>query len=95
MGIRGSVALCSGSLANLVHNADLKQARLLGRIDEFVDDHGLADQIGPPTEPEPTSVGSPPTEVDLRGCSTVIWATGYRPPVRMARPRPRRITEAG
>jgi putative flavoprotein involved in K+ transport len=79
MAIRATTALCSGSLANLTHNADLKQARLLRRIDEFVDDHGLADEVGAAADAEPTEVGSPPTELDLRGCSTVIWATGYRP----------------
>ncbi len=79
MALRGTTALCSGSLANLVHNADLKQDRLLRRIDEFVDDHGMADEIDPPARPVATAVGTPPTELDVRGYSTVIWATGYRP----------------
>ena len=46
MAISGTTGQCSGALANLVHNADLKQARLLRRIDEFVDDHGLARRGG-------------------------------------------------
>ena len=41
MAIRGATGQCSGSLANLVKNADLKQARLLRRIDEFVDGRGV------------------------------------------------------
>ena len=57
---------CSGSLANLAKNADLKQARLLRRIDEFVNEHGLADEVGPATEAPPTRLGNPPTELDLR-----------------------------
>jgi putative flavoprotein involved in K+ transport len=79
MAVRGSTALCSGSLANLVKNADLKQARLLRRIDEWVDDHDLADLVAPPTEPSPTRLGRVVTELDLGRFSTVIWATGYRP----------------
>ena len=79
MAIRGAVGQCSGSLANLVKNADLKQARLLRRIDEYVQDHELVDEVEPVTEASPTLVGNPPTELDLTGCSSVIWATGYRP----------------
>jgi putative flavoprotein involved in K+ transport len=79
MAIRDATGQCSGSLANLAKNADLKQARLLRRVDEYVDEHGLADELGPSREPAPTQLGDPATELDLRGISTVIWATGYRP----------------
>jgi len=79
MAIRGTTGQCSGALANVVKNADLKQARLLRRIDEFVNDHDLAGEVDPPTQPSPTRLGNPPTELDLRAFSTVIWATGYRP----------------
>jgi putative flavoprotein involved in K+ transport len=79
MAIRGATGQFSGALANLVTNADLKQSRLLRRIDQFVDDHGWVDQVGPATETAPTRLARPPTELDLRGCSSVIWATGYRP----------------
>ena len=37
MAIRGTTAFCSGGLGSLVANADLEQARLLRRIDEWVD----------------------------------------------------------
>jgi putative flavoprotein involved in K+ transport len=79
MAISGTTGQCSGSLANLVKNADLKQARLLRRVDEFVSEHGVAGDVGPPEEVAPTLLGDPPTELDLTECSTVIWATGYRP----------------
>ena len=79
MAVRGTMAQCSGSLANLAKNADLKQARLLRRIDEFVEDQGLVDEVGPATGASPTRLGNPPTELDLGRFSTVIWATGYRP----------------
>jgi putative flavoprotein involved in K+ transport len=75
----GAVAQCSGALASLTANADLKQARLLQRIDDFVAEHGLSDEVLPPDRPPPTRLGAVPTEVDLKRYSTVIWATGYRP----------------
>jgi putative flavoprotein involved in K+ transport len=79
MGVRGSVAQCSGSLANLVANADLKQARLLRRIDEFVCERGIEHEVGPATTPVRTQLDERPTELDLTTFSSVVWATGYRP----------------
>jgi putative flavoprotein involved in K+ transport len=78
VGIAGNAAQCSGSLANLVANADLKQARLLRRIDEFVAANALDGQIEAAVAPEPTELPTPPTRLELAGFSTVIWATGYR-----------------
>jgi putative flavoprotein involved in K+ transport len=77
--LAGPKAQCSGGLANLVANADLKQARLLVRIDEFVVAHRLAGEVGPATTPEPTQLPTARTELPLDAFSTVIWATGYRP----------------
>jgi putative flavoprotein involved in K+ transport len=79
MAVRGSTAQCSGALANLVKNADLKQTRLLRRVDEFVAERDLGGEVDPPDDPAPTDAGDPPTEFDLAPFSTVIWATGYRP----------------
>jgi len=79
MALRDGTALCSGGLGSLVANADLKQARMLRRIDDWVDEHGLADCVGPPTEPRATNPLPEPTALDLRTFGTVIWATGYRP----------------
>ena len=87
MAIRGTTALCSGGLGSLVANADLKQARLLRRIDEWVDEHGMADLVGPAVEPSPTVLTQVPTELDLAGFTTVIWATGFRPTYRWLDPR--------
>jgi len=75
--LRDTTVLCSGGLGALVANADLKQARMLRRIDEFAADHAL--DVGPATAPEPVPLPDAPTELDLREFSTVIWATGYRP----------------
>jgi len=69
----------SGSLAALTADADLRQHRLLDRIDRHVEEHGWADGCGPPDRPRRTRLPSPPTEVDLAGVGTVLWATGYRP----------------
>ena len=79
MAIRGRTAFCSGGLGSVVSNADLKQARLLRRIDEWVNEHDLADLIGPAAQPSPTILGQAPTELDLRSFAAVIWATGFRP----------------
>jgi putative flavoprotein involved in K+ transport len=87
MAIRGSTALCSGGLGSLVANADLKEARLLRRIDEWVDEHEMADLVGAPSEPSPTVLSQVPTELDLRGFAAVIWATGFRPSYHWLDPR--------
>ena len=73
---RGRVQ-CSGSLANLATNADLKQNRLLDQIDAFTAEAALDDIA--PDRPASTTIGTPATEVSLAGIDTVIWATGYRP----------------
>jgi putative flavoprotein involved in K+ transport len=79
MRVSGAVAQCSGGLASLTANADLKQTRLLQRIDDFVTEHGLSGDVPGPDRPAPTRLGAVPTEVDLGRFATVIWATGYRP----------------
>ncbi len=87
MAIRGTTAFCSGGLGSLVANADLKQARLLRRIDEWVCEHDMADLVGPAPKPRPTVLAHVPTELDLRGFAAVIWATGYRPAYDWLDPR--------
>lgn len=69
----------SGSLANLIKAADLKQARLLDRIDAHIDERGLRDLVGPPDRPAPTPLPPAVIERDLDRFSTVVWATGHRP----------------
>ena len=79
MAIDGTRAQLSGGLGALVQNADLKEARLLRRIDEHARDHGLERDIDDAIDPAPTSVGDAATELDLGTFSAVVWATGYRP----------------
>ncbi len=87
MAIRGTTALCSGGLGSLIANADLKQARLLRRIDEWVYEQDMAGLVGPATQPSPTVLTQVPTELDLRGFAAVIWATGFRPSYGWLDPR--------
>lgn len=80
VGVRDQRLQLSGSLANLIANADLKQARLLDQIDGFVSEVGIAALV--PDRPPPTVVDTPPTSVDVAAFDTVLWATGnrYAPP---------------
>ena len=87
MAIRGTTASCSGGLGSLVANADLKQARLLRRIDDWVDEQDMVDLVGPATEPGRTVLSQVPTELDLRSFAAVIWATGFRPSYDWLDPR--------
>lgn len=68
-------AQCSGSLANLCADADLKMGRLLDQIDEVADARGLPSD----ERPSPTIVPEPRTVLPLSAYSSVIWATGFRP----------------
>jgi putative flavoprotein involved in K+ transport len=79
MAMRGATAQFSGGLGALVANADLKQTRMLRRIDEYAHEHGIEHEIERATEPHPTLLGDLATELKLDAFSTVIWATGYRP----------------
>ncbi len=79
LGIAGGRAQFSGGLDHLVANADLKQRRLLERIDEFASANGLDADLPVPTVPEPTELGPVPTELELSRFHTIVWATGYRP----------------
>jgi putative flavoprotein involved in K+ transport len=100
--IRDGVALFSGSLPNVCALADLKLSRLLGTLDAWAEEAGIA-VAEPPERPEPTAVpAKPPLELDLRTgeIRTVIWATGYRPELSwlelpVLNPRGRLIHEGG
>jgi putative flavoprotein involved in K+ transport len=82
VGVTRGRAQLSGSLANHLASADLKQHRLLERIDQFVgerpDDPRFAN-VGPSDRPPRFTVDTIPTEIELARFSTVVWATGYRP----------------
>ncbi len=83
VGVARGRAQFSGSLPNLIRAADLKQNRLLERIDTHIDahaaEHGLRDQVGPPDRPAATPLPAVVTELDLARFAAVVWATGHRP----------------
>ena len=79
VGRAGNRAQFSGSFANMCMSADLKQQRLLDRLDEYAATHGLDDELGEPTRPSPTAPGAPMLDLDLRSIGTIVWATGFQP----------------
>ncbi len=79
VGVTGGRVQFSGGLANQVAAADLKQNRLLDRVDDFIAAQGGAGAPAPGTRPAPTVIGSAPTVLNLDRFGTVVWATGYRP----------------
>ena len=82
MAVRDGAALFSGGLANACASADLKMNRLLDRIDEWVVEHEVGDELSPPERPEPTRVPSAPAlsrSLTDGGIRSILWATGYRP----------------
>src|SRR4029450_3441038 len=81
-GISDGKAQFSGSLHNNCAMADLKMNRLLGAIDKWAGEHGLAGMAEAPHRPRPTEVEAPPPlSLDLAAgrIRTIVWATGYRP----------------
>lgn len=82
MGVTGGKAQFSGALSHLVTNADLKQDRLLARIDDFAHEHGLHTELPEPNRPGRTALAAVPTELELGRFETVVWATGYQPTYR-------------
>jgi putative flavoprotein involved in K+ transport len=72
VGVARGRAQFSGSLANFLRAADLKQARLLDRIDAHLGG-GQVDRPGPTPLPPPV------TELELARFAAVVWATGHQP----------------
>ena len=87
VGRSGHRAQFSGSFANMCASADLKQRRLLDRLDEYAASHGLDAELSEPTRPAPTGANAPLLEADLRSIATIIWATGFRPAYPWLDPR--------
>jgi putative flavoprotein involved in K+ transport len=67
-------------LAQTSGNADQKLARLLERIDDFIEANGLAGQANAPERIAPANVDVSALRLDTAaaGIRTVVWATGYR-----------------
>jgi putative flavoprotein involved in K+ transport len=78
LGVEGERVRFADDLAITTRDSDAKLARLLDRVDDFIDEHGLG--AGREPRPAPVAAGSAARELDLaaHGIRTVIWATGYR-----------------
>jgi len=78
-GVADTTVQFSGSLANVIHSADLKQNRLLDRCDEYAEASGLTHELVAAHRPAATSVEALPLTAHTGDFATVIWATGFRP----------------
>ena len=79
VGVNGTTAQFSGSLANHVRSADLKERRLMDQIDEFATERGLDGELDAAWRSEATQLGTTRTTLDLGDIDAVVWATGFRP----------------
>lgn len=80
VGVRHGAAQFSGSLANVIRLADLKQQRLLRSIDAWIERCGADIYQDPPEVAEPARRVPPSVQaLSLSDIATVIWATGFRP----------------
>lgn len=80
--ISDGTAWFSGGLANLCTSADLKMKRLLDRIDEWITERGLDNQIAPAQRFQPVTIPQDPRlsmNLQDHGIQTIIWANGFRP----------------
>jgi putative flavoprotein involved in K+ transport len=81
VGVEGNRVLFSDDLVAYTAAADVKLARLLTRIEDFVARAGLGGKVGDAEPFEPFRWPTPaPSGIDLRsaGINTVLWATGFR-----------------
>lgn len=81
-GVNGGNAQFSGSLRNVCALADLKQVRLLDRIDEWASEAGLDSGVDVSERFRETVVDDAPSlRIDLKSgeIETILWATGFRP----------------
>ncbi len=79
VGATDRAALFSGSLANHLRSADLKQDRLLDQIDAFVAAGRAPTEVRAPDRPPPTAVPPGVNELSWQQFGSVVWATGFRP----------------
>lgn len=81
IGTDGNKAHFADDLVAYTARADVKLARLLKRIDDYIEVNSLIGEMGPPEPFIPFFWPAPgPEAIDLRaqGIRTVLWATGFR-----------------
>jgi putative flavoprotein involved in K+ transport len=82
VGANGGKLQFSGSLRNHCAMADLKQNRLLGRIDAWIENNNTHASLLPREQFAATLVEAQPrlsVDLEREKFGTVIWATGFRP----------------
>jgi putative flavoprotein involved in K+ transport len=82
VGVNGTRLQFSGSLANHCAMADLKQSRLLERLDRWAIEHRVSDLVAAPERFAPTRVEAAPRlaiDVAKEPIATIVFATGFRP----------------
>lgn len=77
--ITGTVAELGTSVPVDARNADLELDSILRRIDAYIDEQGLGEEVGPAERPPPVPVPPMPEQLDISRFTTVIWATGFQP----------------
>ena len=79
-GVEGRRLQLAEDLRDTMASADARLARLLGRIDEFIDGRRLPERRIAAERPEPLVAPAAPGVLDLAsaGIQSVLWATGYR-----------------
>lgn len=79
-GIDGNRVAFHDDLAASTLRADARLARLIGRLERFVERAGLGREVAPAEPVAPFAPPPAPVALDLaaEGISTVVWATGYR-----------------
>ena len=95
MAMRATTALCSGGLGSLVANADLKEARLLRRIDGWIDEHDMTGLVGPAVKPSPTVLTQVPTALDLARLRDGDLGDGVPPHAQLVGPPSARPARPG
>ena len=80
VGVRGGRVLLADDLAESVASAEARLARVLRRVDGYIERAGLAAEVPPAEAVAPVRLPPSPSALDLRaeGIRTVLWATGYR-----------------
>jgi putative flavoprotein involved in K+ transport len=78
--IHGRRLAFADDLPATVARSDARLERLRARIDRFVEQSGLTDEVSPADALDRLPAGPPVSSLDLRRdrISAVIWATGYR-----------------
>jgi putative flavoprotein involved in K+ transport len=80
VGTEGCRVLLADDLDGSVAAAEARLARVLGRIDAYLERAGLGARVPAPEPIPPVRLPPAPASLDLRAARirTVLWATGYR-----------------